>query len=724
MNKVFNYLSVLVLLVTTIAIGSCRKGFENPPANEDPGLTPTMTIKQLKALHASQGSYNEITTDIIVSGLVVANDKSGNLYKEIYIQDETGGIAIQLDGVSLYNQFPVGRKVYLKCKGLYLSDYAKLIQIGAIDRSIPTNPQLTGIPYASISKYLVGGSINNPVVPTKVNPSDLTTNMQDPLLGTLIQLDNFEVAINDTRYTWADTSSAKNSRDLNIVDCSGNKLIIRSSGYSNFAGVKVPKGNGSVTAIYTIYNSTKQLIIRDTADAPLHNVRCNGTVLPEGDAPFISIADLRALYTGSPVDIEFNRIKGIVISDSKNIGAGNIILQDGNSGIDLFFGTAAANALAAFKVGDSLVVDITGGSLEQYNGLIEVVLPAAAVPAAAAGTAAGGSGTSVKPVIKTVAEIAADIANLECTLVTIKNANATSGTFSGNKTLTDASGSMTMRTLTTADFALNTLPTTCQNWTGYVTRFNAINQLYIRSTADFVAGDNCPVTPPPTGSGINLGTTSPFILNFDGIESGLPAGVNVYVAETPISPNPNLTISLGKVGNYTSTKALWNATGGGFKNYASATGLTSASDQTAQDGSTNRALGVRQVSNTNATNPGTDPGASFVFQLSNTVGKSNMTLDFLLQSLDPTSGRTTTWTVDYGLGDAPTSFTALSPTGTLATGNTTFSNNAISVALPSALNNQNQKVWIRIITLTAAPTGSSSNTNRASTAVDDFKISW
>lgn len=703
MNKVLNFLMVSVLLVSVIAIGSCRKDFDNPPADADLGIVANTTIKQLKAMHV-EGRYEQITTDMIISGLVIANDKSGNLYKEIYIQDATGGIALQLDAVSLFNQFPVGRRVFLKLNGLWMSDYGRMIQIGAIDRSIPNNPQLTGIPSTTVGKYLIGGSLNNPVVPTKVNPADLTTNMTDPLLGTLIQMDDFEVVLGDTKLTWADTSSAKNSRDLNVIDCSGNRLIIRSSGYSNFAGVKVPKGKGSVTAVYTIFRTTKQLLIRDTSDAPLHGVRCNGTTLPEGDAPIISIADLRALHTGSDVNIEYNRIKGIVISDSKNIGAGNIVLQDGNSGIDLFFGTSAAGALAAFKVGDSLVVDISGGSLEEYNGMLEVVLPSAAVPAVAAGTAATGSGTSVVPVTRTIAEIATNMATIENTLVKIVNATATGGTFNGNKTLTDATGSMTLRTLSTADFANDALPATCQNWTGYISRFTTVNQIYIRSTADFTAGTSCPA-PPPAGAGIAL-TTSPVTLNFDAIGTGLPTGVSVRTGAT--------ATALGATATYTPSNAtgIWNKTAGGFKNFASATGLTSTTDSTTQADATNRALGLRQVS-------ATDKEVAFVFLLDNTTGKNNFAIEFLLQSLDPAVTRTVTWSVDYGLGETPTSFTTVATTGTVTTG-PVFSSNTVTASFGSALNNQSGKVWIRIVAL-GASTGTG---NRPSTAVDNFKITW
>ena len=209
-----------------------------------------------------------------------------------------------------------------------------------------------------------------------------------------------------------------------------------------------------------------------------------------------------------------------------------------------------------------------------------------------------------------------------------------------------------------------------------------------------------------TGSGIDL-TTSPFTLNFDDIATALPAGVSVKLSST--------ATSLGTDGVFSGTQAAWSGTSAGYKNFASATGLTATSDATAQDASTNRALGVRQTSST-----GYDPGAAFVFQVDNTAGKTNLSLSFLLQSLDNTIGRTTAWQVDYGFGDSPTTFTIIATSPATITTGPAFASTPVTVNFGSALNNQSGKVWIRIVALTAT-TGSGS---RASTAVDDVKITW
>lgn len=95
--------SFIILLTASLVLGSCKKKFDEPAGPSDPGITPTHTIKQLKALHTVSGAFDVISTDIIIAGTVVANDKSGNLYKELYIQDATGGINLLLDANGLYN---------------------------------------------------------------------------------------------------------------------------------------------------------------------------------------------------------------------------------------------------------------------------------------------------------------------------------------------------------------------------------------------------------------------------------------------------------------------------------------------------------------------------------------------------------------------------------------------------------------------------------------------
>lgn len=205
-------------------------------------------------------------------------------------------------------------------------------------------------------------------------------------------------------------------------------------------------------------------------------------------------------------------------------------------------------------------------------------------------------------------------------------------------------------------------------------------------------------------------STSPYTENFDNIGSGLPAGFLV---------TGNATAStLGTAATLTTAKTAWNNTTAGFKNFASsgAPGITSGSPASPdQNNATDRALGVR------STGTFGDPGSAFVFQVTNTTGMTDFTLSFNLQSLDITVTRIATWKVQYGFGSSPTTFyDAPIVTGTLTTGGSTFSNNTVNVDFGSQLDNQNQVVTIRIVTLTAT-TGSGS---RPTTGIDNFSLSW
>jgi len=263
-------------LIYFISLSSCvKKDFDSPPdqSGYDPNLTVTKTIAQLIALGTSNV---EITTDEVIYGIVTADDRSGNLYKQIVIQDSTAGITLLLEANSLYNSYPVGRKIYIKCKGLFIGNYNKLPQLGYA----PDNTgSLTGIPSGLLSDYIVKANYPNTITPISVDLSNITT-VDNSLLNRLIKIDNVEFDPSSADKPYAQPASVSSGTDLTIEDCNSNKIILRTSGYSNFQPYLTSKGKGSITAIYTCYKSTPQLIIRDTSDVKFYDSRCAGSIIP------------------------------------------------------------------------------------------------------------------------------------------------------------------------------------------------------------------------------------------------------------------------------------------------------------------------------------------------------------------------------------------------------------------------------------------------------------
>lgn len=261
---------LLVFSLATAAL-HCSRQYDEPPVYRADQLTPTISIRQLRQMHF-MGGFEQIGDDHIISGVVVANDSSDNFYKQLVIQDSTAGITIRLDGTSLYGVYPLGMKLYVRLKGLWLGDYARMIQLGAaVDRTDPLYPELTGIPQPSFNRYLVRGSPVNTVNPIRITQEQLA----DSLQSCLVMLDKMEFAVADTGKTYADITN-KLSANRTLKSCSGGGVLLRTSGFASFAKAKVPRGNGNVTAVYSVFNTEKQLMIRDTSDIQLTGLRCTG----------------------------------------------------------------------------------------------------------------------------------------------------------------------------------------------------------------------------------------------------------------------------------------------------------------------------------------------------------------------------------------------------------------------------------------------------------------
>lgn len=463
-----NLFQILILMFISISISSCVKNeFDAPPNScEDPALSANISIKKLKQDYFVSGISTQITDDLIIKGIVNADDRSGNYYKTITIQDDSAGIAIRIDMSDYYTRFPVGRRVFVKLKGLYIGAYNNLIQIGANDPADPAN--VATIPLSLVEKHLIKGECNLPVTPVDVTINTLNNSYQNML----IRLTDVEFLPSDTGKTFADPMTQL-SQNRTLTDCNNNSIIIRTSGFANFAGAKVPAGNGMLMAIYTVFGTTPQLILRDISDVSLIGTRC-GTQPGGSNATIMSI---RNIYSGATTTIPANRkIKGIVISDKDNgnIDSRNMVLQDSTGGIVVRF-----SSNVSFVLNSEVEVDISGQELSAFNGLLQVNN----VPNSNATQT--GSGT-ITPKVATISQVNSNFSAWESTLVKILDATITGsgGTYNGSKTLNDGTGTITLYTRSAASFSANNHPTTAVDITGILVPFNTTKQISIRNLTD------------------------------------------------------------------------------------------------------------------------------------------------------------------------------------------------------------------------------------------------
>lgn len=475
------------LVVLAVMVTACKRTFDEPPYNSgDPDLTVTHTIKQFQALYT--GSATVISDDVIIAGVVTGDDASGNIYKYIVIQDSTAGMNIQLDASSLNATYPIGRKVYIKAKGLTLGTYGGMLELGlGLSSGYPAR-----IPQSEMANYLVAGSTQNVVEPVELTVDQLTSSYQ----SMLVKLKGVEVSKYDTSKTYGDPTLVASYGYVGLLDCSADSIVIRTSSYANFTGVKAPKGHGDVTGIYTFYNSTNQFVIRDTSDLTgLTGTRCDGSTVttPTTGAKVDSIAALRALYLGRDTTAT-GTITGVVVSNSSNEATGNYrIAQENNlSGIMVYTGSAVSTLVQGAKV------QITVGSTDKltaYNGELEFQ------PKATSSISVVSTGATVTPRVVTVKDVINNRAKWSSTLVTLQNVTVSAGVVSGttgyNYTISDATGSLVSFVRNAANITVT--PGTATSFTGYVSLYSTTagdttTQLNIRTASDIVMQTTTPVT--------------------------------------------------------------------------------------------------------------------------------------------------------------------------------------------------------------------------------------
>lgn len=268
--KTFLYLFFSVPLLTGLI--NCQKTFDEPPEYNGPMINSNISIAALKRLHLLN-NFEKILDDLMIEGIVIADDRTDNFYKSVVIQDSTGGITVRMDGYALFNVYPIGRKLFVRLKGLWMGDYAGMIQLGAgVDRSDPLSPQLSSIPQPLFDRVLMKGPLQQILIPKKVTMSEL----DDSLQSTLITLTNVEFASSDTGKPYADAIN-KQAVSHSLRTCGIGTVYVRSGGYARFATALTARGNGEITGVYSIFRTQKQLLLRDTNDVRLDGLRCTQT---------------------------------------------------------------------------------------------------------------------------------------------------------------------------------------------------------------------------------------------------------------------------------------------------------------------------------------------------------------------------------------------------------------------------------------------------------------
>lgn len=442
-----------VLFVSLFTLVSCIKDdFDEPPQRTIP-VGSLKTIADLRQMF--QGQPIKITEEWSLYAVVTMDERNGNIYKSAYIQDHTGAVNLYLNSSGGLYQ---GDSIRLFLKGTLLSSYGGALQIDSVDVDEHVVKQAT--------------LINKPA--EVVTIQDIKTGFYQ---SRLVKLENVQFKASEMGKTYADPIN-KYSMNRMLQDCDNNEIIVRSSGYANFAGDTLPAGKGSLVAIVSEYNGEMQLYIRSLAETQLTEERCGGS----GNQELITIAAIRNLYQGSTMSLPQNKkIKGVIISDkdNSNITSKNAFIMDA-SGAGIVMRFTSNNSLV---LGAEVEVNVSGLELSEFNGLLQINN----VPNDNAFYL--GQGILPQPIVVTIDDILDDFEEFEAKLVRIMNVTITKDggytDYAYTTKLNDGTGVMDMFTTAYASFANQNFPTVPVHITGIVSQYNT-PQINIRNLNDVV----------------------------------------------------------------------------------------------------------------------------------------------------------------------------------------------------------------------------------------------
>ena len=244
-----------------------------PYGNNELVAGTTTTIAELQSTYAStisNDSYKQITEDLWLRCVVNGNDFGDNLYKQLSVQDETGGIIIGINGSDQGAFMPVGQKLLINLKDLYIGGYGNQAQIGGLYNGSLGRMELSEwkqhvrLIMDDMPEALAFGTM-------KVDTLDFDPNKtMAQQSGRVVRLSGVTISRDGTPVIAPDDGSVSLvSNCVNRTLSGGNagsKCVLRTSTYAAFKGVEIPTTAVELYGIATIYRGTWQILARTESD--------------------------------------------------------------------------------------------------------------------------------------------------------------------------------------------------------------------------------------------------------------------------------------------------------------------------------------------------------------------------------------------------------------------------------------------------------------------------
>ncbi len=235
-----------------------------------------ITIAQLKDMYKTQiatdyrngNSYSQVTEDLKIKAVVTSSDETGNVYNEIALQDSTGAIIAAVAQGGTYGFLPVGSKIVVSLKDLYVGNYGLQAEIG-----VPTTNANLATYVGRMSRALWNDhyrviSTGNTVEPETFDAKKWDLAKDGGKLGVIKGVHFKRTSVDST---YSNANGGAGSVSWKLTDEKGNTIsdvIVYNSNFADFASETVPAEDQlvDITGIFKRFNNTWEIIIRSTDD--------------------------------------------------------------------------------------------------------------------------------------------------------------------------------------------------------------------------------------------------------------------------------------------------------------------------------------------------------------------------------------------------------------------------------------------------------------------------
>ncbi len=227
---------------------------ELPLLSVIPNENHRITIAEIKSLYTNNPSL--IQDDLYCCATVASNDVAGNFYKELYLQDSTGGLLMKVELSKVSEKFGEGRTVIIKLHNLAFSVENNMPVLGKLNGS-----KVTSLPENSIDSFIYKTDSFQEILPAKIETEVLPS---ANLLGTLVAIEGVYFKEGGDKIS---EITVKNNQNF-TVEFINSPITLRVSPYCKFIERRLPEitQRCTVKGVLSRYNNLWSLIISDFQD--------------------------------------------------------------------------------------------------------------------------------------------------------------------------------------------------------------------------------------------------------------------------------------------------------------------------------------------------------------------------------------------------------------------------------------------------------------------------